>query len=204
MDDFKDPLISLAPQSQQSTADAEPVTIFVARKIKQGHEKNFERALGELRQILESQSGFSELKAYQPANSKDEHMVVIKFEDAAHLARWQESPKRIAWLQSVKPLEAETPHTQIHIGLNDWLALPDQEGLAPPPRYKMAIVSWLGIFPIILIVNYTITPHLKSWPAWASSGMTSIVLVTLMQTGVLPLMTRLTSKFLYPEVRLTK
>lgn len=197
-----DPLVSLAPRPDAATPDAAPITVLVARKIKKGREREFESALAELQTILEKQPGFQELKAYQPGPPAKEHQIVLSFDNAANLADWQKCAERRAWLERVKPLEEASPRSQVHTGIESWFASPEQEGLAQPPKWKMAVVSWLGIFPIILVVNYTVMPHLKSWPTWASSALTSIILVTLMQTGILPMMTRLTSRFLYPEVKL--
>lgn len=200
-----DPLIALASEAaapEAAAPDATPVTILVARRIKPDQEKEFESALAELQQILESQQGFTELKAYQPGTPEDEHKVVVSFENATHLARWQESPERKAWLLRVKPLEMEPPRAQIHTGLESWFALPEQEGLAPPPRYKMGLVTWLAIFPTITLVNYFLAPHLESLPIWLSSGLISALLVTLMTNWIMPFMTRRTAKFLYPEIEL--
>jgi hypothetical protein len=42
--------------------------------------------------------------------------------------------------------------TQVLTGLESWFTLPTQPGLPPPPRYKMALVTWVTIFPLITLV----------------------------------------------------
>jgi hypothetical protein len=42
--------------------------------------------------------------------------------------------------------------TQVLTGLESWCTLPTQPGLPPPPRYKMALVTWMTIFPLITLV----------------------------------------------------
>lgn len=195
-----DPLVAIAPDAQ--TQSALPVTVLVARKIKKGKETEFESALAELQQILEDQPGFQELKAYQPGTPEDEHKVVLSFDAAAHLAQWQDAAQRKAWLSRVKSLEEEPPRAQIHTGLEGWFALPEQEGLAPPPRYKMGIVTWLAIFPTITLANYVLAPRLELLPVWVRSGLMSALLVTLMTNWIMPFMTRRLANFLYPEVKL--
>ena len=195
-----DPLVALAAASPAQ--DAVPVTVLVARKIRRGQEKQFEAALAQLREILENQPGFQEFKAYQPGTAEDEHKVVLSFDNAADLALWQQSPQRKTWLLQIKPLEEAPPRAQIHTGLESWFALPEQEGLAPPPKHKMALVTWLAVFPLITLVNYLLAPRLEWMPIWLRSAIISALLVTLMTSAVMPFMTRRMAKFLYPEVEL--
>lgn len=197
-----DPLFSLKPGASKEDQNNAPVTILVARKIKADHHEEFEKALADLERILEAQPGFQDLKAYEPGTPDDEHKVVLFFENATALAGWQESLERKAWLERVKPLEEAAPRAQIHTGITSWSAVPQQEGLTAPPPLKMALVTWMGVFPIILAVNYFVAPHLKSLPVWLSSALISGILVVLMNKAVLPFMTRLMTGFLYPEIKL--
>lgn len=197
-----DPLELLTSINPEDAPDTAPVTILVARKIKAGQEANFEAALTDLQRILQSHDGFQELKAYHPGTPDDEHKVVLFFQNAAALAAWQSCAARKAWLERVKPLEDAAPRAQIHTGLTGWSATSKQEGLTAPPPLKMALVTWMGVFPIILVVNYFVAPHLKSLPIWLSSALTSGILVVLMNKAVLPFMTQLMTGFLYPEIKL--
>ncbi len=197
-----DLLFSIAAGSESANQDDAPVTTLVVRKIKPEHRAQFERALVDLKMMLENQPGFQEIKAYRPGPPDHEHKIAFSFANAASLADWQQSPTRQKWLEGVKPLEAKASHAQIHSGNQNWFALPEKEGLSAPPPLKLALVTWMGIYPIVTLTEYLISPHLESLPVWLSCALTSALLVTLMNKYVLPYLTRKMGRFLYPEVEL--
>ena len=190
--------------SSPCAQDAEevPVTVLVSRRIRAGREEAFEERLQALNLLLKQQDGFREMKAYKPGTPDDEHKVMLHFASARDLERWQQSPQREAWLQSVRPLEAEAPRAQILTGLETWFTLPGQEGLQPPPAHKMGFVTWLGIFPLVTAANLWVVPHLDPLPPIGKSAITTALTVTLMTYGVMPRLTKLCARFLYPEIEL--
>ena len=61
--------------------------------------------------------------------------------------------------------------TQVLVGLEGWFTLSAQPGVPPPPPYKMALVTWATIFPLITGVVVATAPLLGPcpwWPAWRS------------------------------------
>jgi antibiotic biosynthesis monooxygenase (ABM) superfamily enzyme len=89
--------------------------------------------------------------------------------------------------------------TQVLTGLEGWFTLPTQPGLPPPPRYKMALVTWLTIFPLITLVVVATAPLIGSWPLVARLAFTTGVTVSLMTWVVMPRTTRLLHRWLYPD-----
>jgi antibiotic biosynthesis monooxygenase (ABM) superfamily enzyme len=84
-------------------------------------------------------------------------------------------------------------------GLETWFALPASRTNVPPPRRKMALVTWLGIFPLVLLAASTIASML--------ARLLHRVLATLVVTGlitptmtwlVMPTLARLFAGWLYP------
>lgn len=181
-----------------------PVTILVSRRLKKGCETQFQNLLAELQELLEKREGFVEMKAYQPSDEDDAHKIVLAFRGASQLKAWQDSPERRDWIARVKPLEAAPPRAQILTGIESWFTLPAKEGLAPPSRLKMAIVTWLAVFPLVTLSNLWLVPHLDPLPPVGRSALTSILLVTLMTYVVMPRMTRICARFLYPEIEIPR
>lgn len=213
---FPSPHMSAFPDSDPVTAatkhavieqDAPPgedisVTVLVSRRIREGCEAEFQERLCDLHGLLDQQKGFCELKAYKPGTQDDEHKVMLRFASAQELEEWQQSPQRQEWMESVKPLEATPPRAHILTGLETWFTLPEQEGLKPPPAHKMGLVTWLGIFPLVAISNWVILPHLHTLPLVAQAAISTAITVSMMTYVVMPRLTRLCARFLYPEIDL--
>jgi hypothetical protein len=76
-----------------------------------------------------------------------------------------------------------------------------QVGEPSPPRYKMVIVTWLGVFPIVTILFSVFGHWLNLLPTLVRTLVFTAVMVTLMTYVVMPRMTRLFSFWLYPDRR---
>jgi antibiotic biosynthesis monooxygenase (ABM) superfamily enzyme len=80
------------------------------------------------------------------------------------------------------------------IGLANWFMTSAQQ---PPPRWKVAIMSWLGIFPTVLVLFLLIGDMLAQWPL-VPRVMTLTGLVVLIMTWVVaPQLTRLLKPWLH-------
>jgi uncharacterized protein len=90
--------------------------------------------------------------------------------------------------------------TQYLTGLESWFTLPAQPG-APPPPYKMAVLTWATIFPLITLVVLASAPLIGSWPLVPRLAMTTLVTVSAMTWVVMPRVTRLLRRWLYPGRR---
>jgi antibiotic biosynthesis monooxygenase (ABM) superfamily enzyme len=90
-------------------------------------------------------------------------------------------------------------HTSFVTGLESWFTLPGQPGLVPPPPYKMALVTWLTIFPLITAIVAVTGPMLKGLPLAVRLAITTAIAVPLMTWVVMPRVTRLLRRWLYPD-----
>ena len=69
----------------------------------------------------------------------------------------------------------------------------------PPPRYKMAVVTWLAVVPVVCVMFSIFGQWLNLLPALLRTLVFAAVTVTLMTYVVMPRMTRLYSFWLYPD-----
>ena len=65
-----------------------------------------------------------------------------------------------------------------------------------PPRYKLAVITWLGIFPLITLVLALFGPLLMQLPLVARTFVLSTTLVPVMTYLIVPLYTWLFSRWL--------
>jgi uncharacterized protein len=164
-------------------ADAEgPVTTAVTRRVKPGHEAAYEGFLAGISGAARAFPGYLGVEVFRPTGGQGgEYRTVYRFDSVAHLHAWLDSPR-----------------TQVLVGLEGWFTLPTQPGVPPPPPYKMALVTWATIFPLITGVVVATAPLLGPLPLVARLAVTTGVTVPLMTWVVMPRVTRLLHRWLYP------
>ncbi len=180
--------------------DDPPVTAVASRKVKPGWEKEIEDWVSGVASEAERFSGYLGSNVFRPTTDEDdEYTIVFKFDHASNLERWQSSEERRSWNDKAQHLILEEPKVRVLTGLEAWFTLPSKEGTPPPPRYKMAVITWLAVFPLATIVFMALQPLLGSAPAILRTLVFTIVMVTTMTYVVMPRMTRLFSFWLYPK-----
>jgi uncharacterized protein len=194
-------VVSLEPELPAD--GAWPVTTTVTRRIKPGHEAAYEAFLAGISGAARAFPGYLGIEVFRPTPGGPgqdlEYRTVYRFDSLAHLRAWLDSPERAAWLQRAEPHVAGPMRTQVLTGLESWFTLPSQPGTPPPPPYKMALVTWVTIFPLITLVVVATAPLLGSLPLVARLGVTTGVTVPLMTWVVMPRVTRLLHRWLYPD-----
>jgi uncharacterized protein len=96
-------------------------------------------------------------------------------------------------------LEERPPNFEVMTGLETWFAVSNSATLrpiVPPSRYKMALITWLAIFPLIVVINLLFGNILAQLPMLLRSLILSATLVLLMTYIVMPRMTRLFTHYL--------
>ena len=83
--------------------------------------------------------------------------------------------------------------------METWFALPGAGGLGAPPRWKMALVSWLVAFPLIQGLNASLGAWLTSLPAPLRGAAVGLALIALMTFVAMPLVSRALASWLYPR-----
>jgi uncharacterized protein len=89
--------------------------------------------------------------------------------------------------------------TQFLTGLESWFTLPADPGASPPPPYKMALVTWALIFPLITAIVYFLGPTLAGIPLVPRLAITTAIAVPVMTWILMPRVTRLLRGWLYPN-----
>lgn len=188
--------------SGQKVAEDPPVTIIAVHRVKPGKEKAFERTMSgliEAAMTFEGHLGANVIRPTDPTDSR--YRIIFKFDRLSNLHYWETSEIRHTWLMRLAELTQESLPYQILTGLETWFTLPAQHSVTPPPRYKMAFITWLAIFPLIVAINVLLGAFLNQLPLLLRTLVLTIVLVSLMTYVVMPRMTRLFARWLYPRQR---
>lgn len=179
---------------------AKAVTVVISRRIKRGKEQEFER----LNEAISAEAihfpGYLGSTLFRPASSADpEYRIVFKFRSREDLEHWQQSPERNQYLDAIEDCLDAPDSTEVLSGLVAWFSLPGQNPVKPPPKYKMAIVAWLAIFPLITLIAGLLGPWLGQFPLIPRNLMTTVVVTLLMTYVLMPGLTRLLAFWLFPK-----
>ena len=182
-----------------------PVTVVITRKVKPRCKAAFEKFISGITAAAMTFEGHLGTNVFRPHSSTDnEYRIIFKFDRASNLKIWEESECRRQWLARAESLRLEPARIRVLTGLETWFTLPAPTRILPPPRYKMAAVTLLTLFPLIQLANITLAPLLKSLPLpmLLRSLIITAILVLIMTYVAMPRMTKLFSKWLYPKQRL--
>jgi uncharacterized protein len=179
-----------------------PVTTTVTRRVKPGHEVFYEHFLEGIIAAASEFPGHLGVEVFRPESSTaDEYRIVYRFDTAQHLRAWLDSEEHAAWLERAEPHALGPVRTRFVTGLESWFTLPGSPGTPPPPPYKMALLTWITIFPLITLVVEVLGPLLEGVSVVLRLGITTAVTVPLMTWVVMPRVTRLLHRWLYPDHR---
>jgi uncharacterized protein len=177
-------------------AQEEPVTVVVRHRVRPGMEAAFEDWQRGINQVALRFPGHQGFHVLRPTDTRrPEYLVLFKFATLADLEGWEQSDERREWLARLAPLTLEPPARERHTGMEVWFDPPP--GKPAPPRYRMAAVTLLTIYPLILAVQALVVPVMGHWPLPARTLASSALLVGAMTYLAMPLTTRLVARWLY-------
>jgi antibiotic biosynthesis monooxygenase (ABM) superfamily enzyme len=186
--------------TDNASAHDPPVTAVASRRVKPGREQDFEEWVSGILGAAAGYSGYLGSNVIRPSDSDDdEFQIVFKFDRASNLKRWEESHERREWLRKSRDLILEKENVRVLTGLETWFTLPSRPGEPAPPRYKMAVVTWLAVFPLATAIFALTHPLLGGLPTVVRTLVFTMIMVTTMTYVVMPRMTRLFAFWLYPK-----
>jgi len=190
-----------ADDRNSNLGDDPPVTAVASRRVKPGREREFEEWVSGILAAANKFPGYLGSEVLRPGDDPEdnEYRIVFRFDHASNLHAWENSEERHHWLRKSRPLLHEEEKVRVLTGLETWFTLPSKAGEPSPPRYKMAIVTWLAVFPVVAVIFSLFGHWLSLLPTLVRTLVFTVVMVTLMTYVIMPRMTRLFSFWLYPD-----
>ena len=179
------------------TSPNKPIHVAITRRIKPGCEAEFQEALREFFKTSFAHIGVqgASMLVPPPGSKSSEYGILRTFANERERDAFYASPLFQAWKDRIAPLtEGEPQYRQLH-GLEAWFRSPQN----PPPRWKMAVATFLGVFPVAMGLNLTLGPLIGSWPFIISNAVFNACIVALLTWVVMPLVTRLLHGWLNPQ-----
>ena len=185
---------------------ASAVTVLVSRRVKPGHEAEFMQAADAMTAAASRFAGYLGGHLVRPEADADEQEhnlfhTVFAFDNPAHLQAWQTSPERMRCLETMAAHTFSSSKLREVSGLGHWFATAGAPAHQPPPRWKVAVVTWLGICPTVFMLFLVVAPWLESWPLLPRVMVITALVVLIMTWVVAPRLTAWLKPFLYPPAR---
>ena len=187
--------------------DPQGPAVVIARHPKAGLEEAFQAWAEGIYRVMAEQPGFKSYQAVPPVpgESRDWYFV-FTFDTPANLKIWLNSETRARWQALSMPLTDGPGHTRVVSGMEALFGLPSPEEADPPAVWKLALATELGLAPTVFVVGLLLV-KLGFYAAWGQNGLWGIwwqvlfstaLCVSLMTWVVMPLLTRLLRRWLYP------
>jgi len=177
------------------------VTVVISRRVKPECKAEFELFLLGITTACEKFYGHLGSNIFPPVNSDDpEYRIIFKFDRLSNLRSWETSPERKYWFDIAEPLTVSPPQIQMLTGLEAWFTLSDNLSTPPPPRYKMTVVTWLAVFPLITFISLILQQLILTLPLVFRVAIITAIAVPTMTYLLMPQMTKLFSGWLYPSL----
>jgi len=172
-----------------ANSNSQPVHVAITRRVKPGQEQEFQVALKELFARSLAQSGVhgAALIVPPPGSGSAEYGIIRSFASAAERDAFYASALYAEWKKRVAPLSEGEPQTRELHGLEAFFR---GNNSAPPPRWKMAIATYLGVVPTIMTLALTLGPCIRSWNFVLNNLVFNACVVVLLTWVVMPLITR--------------
>lgn len=195
-------------RKNQNGGAAEPPLVEIARyRVQPGSLEKWDEEIKRREAECRKRDGFSEFVVLRPNDGSDEESppsnagfrVVTRFSSGGKFTQWEESNARKQSDERLEPLLQGAVDTQILTGIETFHTASGQATIVAPPRHKVSLLNLLAIFPIALGISYLTTLLLgKDVPLAVKTLILTLCLVPLTNYVVMPNMTKLAAKWLYP------
>lgn len=178
------------------------ITVCITRTVRSGCEADFERALHDFVQRSLSQPGQHGVHIMRPVpgSGSREYGIIRKFADRSALEAFHESPEYREWTRLASELTEGKARTEELCGLESWFTLPG-EPLHAFPKWKMAVATFLGVFPVAMLLRATLGQVIASLNFVLSNTIFNASMVVLLTWVVMPVITRALHRWLHAEER---
>ena len=138
--------------------------------------------------------GFEDIQVFEPGvvtENDNEFVQILRFDSSSSMEKWIESDERRKLLEESKAFTIGEPKLTFFTGLEHWFGQADDG----PPRYKMTLVTFLAIWPLVHFLPPLINRYLHLG-ALGNEFVATALLVIIMSYLALPLMCRLFGSWL--------
>jgi len=174
------------------------VHIAIIRQVKPGMERAFEDALREFARESLGVPGTTgvHLIGPVPGSRSGEYGILRSFESDAACQAFYDSEMFRQWDEYANQFVVGGWTRRRLSGLEAFfLGVPG----GPPHKWKMAVVTWLGVFPAVVLWSWAVRKSLSGLPSLVTTAIVSALVVATLAWIAMPLLTRVFATWLSPS-----
>jgi antibiotic biosynthesis monooxygenase (ABM) superfamily enzyme len=173
------------------------VTVVVSRTVFPGHESDYDKWVRQLVAAARESPGNTGVTMLIPEPGKSGlHHVVLHFTDEKSMHIWETSYVRQKLSHEADAFSRSV--RQEATGLETWFAIPECPELETPPQWKMAIVTFIGVYVLSVIIIKLQDLVFKGGNFYLLNLLTVALLVGILTWAVMPWFSRFVfRKWLY-------
>lgn len=140
------------------------VSRIVHRRAKPGCDKAYEELVRAMLKASSHFPGYLSAAVIPPKTEGEDFQIIQRFASQEDLDRWRNSDESALWHERLRPEVESEPEYRLLTGLEVWFAPQLVPVNSASPRWRMTIVSWLGIYPIVAFCLWYVSPLLQNLP----------------------------------------
>lgn len=188
---------------EPSTA-REPVTVIITRRIRRGHEAEYEALLLQLQQEARQLPGYLGVTTQRPPpGGPPEYVSVVRWDSVEALRGFEHSSLRARFLERVQRVSEADAVWQEMTGLEFWFTPPPGTVVPQPSKARMALLLIGTVYTLVLLVGTLLGEVLVHLPFEVPMALKLLATITiqvlLMTWFVMPWLTRRLAAWIYPR-----
>ena len=179
--------------------DPNPISIGITRRVKSDQIEAFEAWLGEIQTAAAGFDGYAGMDVVRPTDADNPtYVIILRFDSYEQYSAWHESPERGETVQRSLAMTTGDPVVDEAHGLEGWFTPPAaQTSVERPTRYKVAILTIVGLYPPIVVLGALVTAT-TGLPVALGTLVTVTIVAAIATYWVMPWITRVAHHWLYP------
>jgi len=178
-------------------AKSNAVTVLINRTVPATQGNVFLGTLKDLLRDFDRFPGTSGSMVFrQEAAGSVEFSILQQFAGKAEHDAWVGSPGFSRWCREVAPPKPTPGHVHRYAGMEAFFV--SAQAPDAPPRWKMAVLLMIAVYPPSLVLSIWGAPALARLPVLAGTFLTSVLMVFLMTYVLVPILTKLFQSWLQP------
>lgn len=178
---------------------SDAIHIAITRRIREEHAAEFEHLLAEFASRSLVEPGLRGVQIFHPPPGPGprEYGILRSFASEAEKDEFYHSALYQEWEKRVQPLtDGELVFRKLD-GMEAFFRNPEGH---MPPRWKMALLTWIAVWPVSMIVPALLLPLIGGrLPSILISGVISAGIVLILTWVAMPLLVKAAHAWLHPD-----
>jgi uncharacterized protein len=172
------------------------IHVVILRKVREGCGAQFEKQIAAFFKQAANEPGVCGAYLITPiaGSNGNEYGILRSFRSEQDMHAFYQSSLYRRWQEAVAPLvHGDSPKHQLH-GMEAFFFA----GASPPAKWKMAVLTWLGVNAAVSISSFLFTASRLELPEWISFLVVNALVVAALTWIVMPALVRFLRGWLTP------